>query len=134
MIVPLALLIAVWGGPNRARATIRFVIYTLVGSLLMLVGMITLGLRAGSFDLAGIGTSDSRWLFLAFMAAFAIKAPLYPFHGWVPGRLPRGAARGRRRCSRASSPRPARTACCASRCRSSRARRTTCAAGSWRSR
>ena len=84
MIVPLALLIAVWGGPNRARATIRFVIYTLVGSLLMLVAVITLGLRAGSFDLAGVGTSDSRWLFLAFMAAFAIKAPLYPFHGWVP--------------------------------------------------
>ena len=84
MIVPLALLIAVWGGPNRGRATIRFVIYTLVGSLLMLVGVITLGLRAGTFDLARGGTSDSRWLFLAFMAAFAIKAPLYPFHGWVP--------------------------------------------------
>jgi NADH-quinone oxidoreductase subunit M len=85
MLVPLALLISVWGGPNRARATIRFIIYTLVGSLLMLIGIITLGLRAGTFDLAHIGTSDSRWLFLAFMAAFAIKAPLYPFHGWVPG-------------------------------------------------
>jgi NADH-quinone oxidoreductase subunit M len=84
MIVPLALLIAIWGGSNRARATIRFVIYTLVGSLLMLVAIITLGLRAGSFDLASVGTSDSRWLFLAFMLAFAIKAPLYPFHGWVP--------------------------------------------------
>ncbi len=84
MLLPLAFLIAVWGGPNRARATIRFVIYTLVGSLLMLVGIITLGLRAGTFDLAHVGTSDSRWLFLAFMAAFAIKAPLYPFHGWVP--------------------------------------------------
>ncbi|MDX6598364.1 MAG: NADH-quinone oxidoreductase subunit, partial [Gaiellales bacterium] len=83
MLVPLALLIAVWGGPNRARATMRFIIYTLVGSLLMLIAVITLGLRAGSFDLAAIGTSDSRWLFLAFMAAFAIKAPLYPFHGWV---------------------------------------------------
>jgi NADH-quinone oxidoreductase subunit M len=84
MLVPLALLIAVWGGPNRSRATIRFIIYTLAGSLLMLIGVITLGLRAGTFDLAAIGTSDSRWLFLAFMAAFAIKAPLYPFHGWVP--------------------------------------------------
>ena len=50
----------------------------------MLVAIITLGLQAGSFDLDEIGTSDSRWLFLAFMAAFAIKAPLYPFHGWVP--------------------------------------------------
>jgi NADH-quinone oxidoreductase subunit M len=84
MLVPLALLISIWGGPNRARATVRFVIYTLVGSLLMLIGVITLGLRAGSFDLSHIGTSNSRWLFLAFMAAFAIKAPLYPFHGWVP--------------------------------------------------
>jgi NADH-quinone oxidoreductase subunit M len=85
MLVPLALLMGVWGGANRARATIRFLIYTLVGSLLMLIAIITLGLRAGSFDLDRIGTSDSRWLFLAFMAAFAIKAPLYPFHGWVPG-------------------------------------------------
>ena len=84
MIVPLALLIAIWGGPNRYRATVRFVIYTLVGSLLMLVAIITIGLQAGSFDLDKVGTSDSRWLFLAFMAAFAIKAPLYPFHGWVP--------------------------------------------------
>ena len=83
MLVPLAFLIAVWGGPNRARATIRFIIYTLVGSLLMLVAVITLGLQAGSFDLDEVGTSDSRWLFLAFMAAFAIKSPLYPFHGWV---------------------------------------------------
>jgi NADH-quinone oxidoreductase subunit M len=84
MIVPLALLIAIWGGPNRYRATVRFVIYTLVGSLLMLISIITLGLHAGSFDLDSVGTSNSRWLFLAFMAAFAIKAPLYPFHGWVP--------------------------------------------------
>jgi NADH-quinone oxidoreductase subunit M len=84
MIAPLALLVAVWGGPNRARAAIRFVIYTLVGSLLMLIAVITLGLEAGSFDLAKIGPSDSRWLFLAFMAAFAIKSPVYPFHGWVP--------------------------------------------------
>ncbi len=84
MLVPIALLIGVWGGPERVRATIRFIIYTLIGSLLMLVGVITLGLGAGTFDLDGIGTSDSRWLFLAFMAAFAIKAPLYPFHGWVP--------------------------------------------------
>ena len=83
MLVPLAFLIAVWGGPNRSRATIRFIIYTLVGSLLMLIAVITLGLQAGSFDLDEVGTSDSRWLFLAFMAAFAIKSPLYPFHGWV---------------------------------------------------
>ena len=85
MIVPLALLIAVWGGPNRARASIRFVIYTLVGSLLMLVAIITLGLRAGSFDLAHVGTSNSRWLFLAFMFAFAFALALGSFTlTWVP--------------------------------------------------
>jgi NADH-quinone oxidoreductase subunit M len=84
MLIPLAILMGIWGGENRVRATLRFVIYTLVGSLLMLVSIITLGLRAGTFDLAGVGTSGSTWLFLGFMVAFAIKAPLYPLHGWVP--------------------------------------------------
>ncbi|HYZ80536.1 MAG TPA: NADH-quinone oxidoreductase subunit M [Solirubrobacteraceae bacterium] len=84
MLIPLAVLMAIWGGANRVRATLRFVIYTLVGSLLMLVCIITLGVRAGTFDLAGVGSSGSTWLFLGFMVAFAIKAPLYPLHGWVP--------------------------------------------------
>jgi NADH-quinone oxidoreductase subunit M len=84
MLIPLAFLMGIWGGEKRIQATTRFLIYTLAGSLLMLIAIITLGLRAGSFDLDKVGTSGSVWLFLAFMAAFAIKAPLYPFHGWVP--------------------------------------------------
>ncbi len=84
MLIPLAFQMGIWGGERRVQATTRFLIYTLAGSLLMLVAMITLGLQAGSFDLDKIGTSSSTWLFLAFMIAFAIKAPLYPFHGWVP--------------------------------------------------
>jgi NADH-quinone oxidoreductase subunit M len=87
MLLPLALLMSIWGGERRVGATLRFVIYTLVGSLLMLVAIITLGLQAGTFDVTALeahGTSGSTWLFLAFMAAFAIKAPLYPLHGWVP--------------------------------------------------
>jgi NADH-quinone oxidoreductase subunit M len=84
MLVPLAFLMGIWGGERRIQATTRFLVYTLIGSLLMLISMITLGLRAGSFDLDKVGTSGSVWLFLAFMIAFAIKAPLYPFHGWVP--------------------------------------------------
>ena len=84
MLIPLAFLMGIWGGEKRIQATTRFLVYTLVGSLLMLISIITLGLRAGSFDLDAVGTSGSAWLFLAFMLAFAIKAPLYPFHGWVP--------------------------------------------------
>jgi NADH-quinone oxidoreductase subunit M len=84
MLIPLAFLMGIWGGERRIQATTRFLIYTLAGSLLMLVSIITVGLRAGSFDLDAVGTSGSVWLFLLFMLAFAIKAPLYPFHGWVP--------------------------------------------------
>jgi NADH-quinone oxidoreductase subunit M len=62
----------------------RYLLYTLVGSLLMLIAIITLGLQAGTFALDDIGHHDSTWLFLAFMLAFAFKSPMYPFHGWVP--------------------------------------------------
>jgi NADH-quinone oxidoreductase subunit M len=85
MLVPLAFLISGWGGPDRVAATVRFVIYTLVGSLLMLVAIITLGIEQGTFDVDRMHASGSTLAFLAFMAAFAIKSPLYPFHGWVPG-------------------------------------------------
>jgi NADH-quinone oxidoreductase subunit M len=84
MLIPLAFLISGWGGAGRSRATLLFVIYTLCGSLLMLIAIISVGLASHSFDLAHLKTSNSTWLFLAFMAAFAIKAPLYPLHGWVP--------------------------------------------------
>ena len=84
MMIPLYVLIGVWGGPGRFGATIKFVIYTLAGSLLMLVAVIALGLSAGTFDMAQIGQNGSTWIFLGFAAAFAVKAPLWPFHGWLP--------------------------------------------------
>jgi NADH-quinone oxidoreductase subunit M len=85
MLIPLYILIGVWGGPGRRTATLTFVIYTMVGSLLMLAALIVFGLKAGTFDLVDSGTSTDRWVFLGFAIAFAIKSPLFPFHGWLPG-------------------------------------------------
>jgi NADH-quinone oxidoreductase subunit M len=85
MLIPLYVLIGVWGGAGRLRATLTFVIYTMAGSLLMLAAIIVFGIRQGTFDLVDSGTSDNPWLFLGFVVAFAVKAPLVPFHGWLPG-------------------------------------------------
>ena len=84
MLIPLYVLIGVWGGAGRLRATITFVVYTVAGSLLMLAAIIVYGLQQGSFDLTVVRPSDNRWLFLGFAIAFAVKAPLWPFHGWLP--------------------------------------------------
>jgi NADH-quinone oxidoreductase subunit M len=84
MLIPLYVLIGVWGGPGRLGATIKLLLYTMAGSLVMLAAIIVYGLKAGTFDLVDGPTSYSRWLFLGFMLAFAIKAPLFPFHGWLP--------------------------------------------------
>ena len=84
MLIPLYVLIGVWGGPGRIRATYKFVAFTMAGSLLMLVSIIVLGLSQGTFDLVDSPTSSSDWIFLGFAAAFAVKAPLFPFHGWLP--------------------------------------------------
>jgi NADH-quinone oxidoreductase subunit M len=85
MLIPLYVLIGVWGGANRTRATFTFVIYTMAGSLLMLAAIVVFGLSQGTFDLIESGTDTSAWVFLGFVVAFAIKAPLVPFHGWLPG-------------------------------------------------
>jgi NADH-quinone oxidoreductase subunit M len=85
MLIPLYVLIGVWGGAGRMRATLTFVVYTVVGSLLMLAAIVAYGLNEGTFDLTKIPQSSSTWLFLGFMVAFAIKAPLFPLHGWLPG-------------------------------------------------
>ncbi len=84
MLIPLYVLLGVWGGAGRLGATFKFVAYTMAGSLLMLVSIIVLGLSQGTFDLVDAGTSSSDWIFLGFAAAFAVKAPLFPFHGWLP--------------------------------------------------
>ncbi len=84
MLIPLYVLIGVWGGAGRLRATITFVVYTVAGSLLMLAAIVVYGLQQGTFDLTQMGTSSNDWLFLGFAIAFAVKAPLWPFHGWLP--------------------------------------------------
>jgi NADH-quinone oxidoreductase subunit M len=84
MLIPLYVLLGVWGGAGRSAATFKFVAYTMAGSLAMLVSIIVLGLSQGTFDLIDSGTSSSTWIFLGFAAAFAVKAPLVPFHGWLP--------------------------------------------------
>jgi NADH-quinone oxidoreductase subunit M len=94
-LLPMYFLIGVWGGERRLYATIKFVLYTLSGSLLMLIAMLWLAFLAQrqlghiSFDLLDwerldIAVGAQRWLFLAFFAAFAIKVPLFPFHTWLP--------------------------------------------------
>ncbi len=84
MLIPLYVLIGVWGGAGRTRATLKFVLYTMAGSLLMLAAVVVYGLQAGTFDLVDAAPSTSRWIWLGFAAAFAVKAPLFPFHGWLP--------------------------------------------------
>ena len=84
MLIPLYVLVGVWGGAGRTGATLKFVIYTMAGSLLMLAAIVAFGLQQGTFDLVASGTSDDPWLFLGFLAAFAVKAPLFPLHGWLP--------------------------------------------------
>jgi NADH-quinone oxidoreductase subunit M len=84
MLIPLYVLVGVWGGPGRMGATLKFVLYTMAGSLLMLASVIVYGLSQHTFDLVKMGPSSSKWVFLGFVAAFAIKAPLFPLHGWLP--------------------------------------------------
>jgi NADH-quinone oxidoreductase subunit M len=84
MLIPLYVLIGVWGGPGRLGATLKFVVYTVAGSLLMLTSIVVYGLQQGTFDLTKMHQSSNNWLFLGFAIAFAVKAPLFPFHGWLP--------------------------------------------------
>ena len=84
MLIPLYVLVGVWGGERRQAATLTFVVYTMAGSLLMLASVVAFGVTQGTFSLIESGTSDNVWIFLGFAVAFAIKAPLFPFHGWLP--------------------------------------------------
>ena len=89
MLIPMYLLIGVWGGPNRLYAAIKFFLYTLVGSVLMLVGIVYLYNYAGTFNILALQKlnyplSMQMWLFWAFFAAFAVKVPMFPVHTWLP--------------------------------------------------
>ena len=83
MLIPIYVLIGVWGGPRRVRATATFVIYTMAGSLLMLASIVVFGLSQDTFSLVESGVSSNDWVFLGFLIAFAVKAPIFPFHGWL---------------------------------------------------
>lgn len=90
MLIPMYFLIGIWGGERRIYATVKFVLYTMAGSALMLVGILTLYFQNdNSFELTTLyakigGFEHSQLLFLAFFIAFAIKVPLFPFHTWLP--------------------------------------------------
>lgn len=90
MLIPMFLLIGVWGGPNRVYAAIKFFLFTLVGSVLMLIGIIVLYLHTGnSFDVLKMMETNYPFnlqviLFWAFFAAFAVKVPMFPVHTWLP--------------------------------------------------
>ncbi len=90
MLIPMFLIIGVWGGPNRIYASIKFFLYTLLGSLLMLVSLIYLYYQSGgSFSIADfqavrIPLEAQILIFLAFFAAFAVKIPMFPVHTWLP--------------------------------------------------
>src|SRR5512142_584067 len=89
-LVPMYFLIGIWGGPRRIYAALKFFLYTMAGSILMLLAILWLGIAQGSFsvpDLMAKGGIDPRtqlWLFVAFAAAFAIKVPMWPLHSWLP--------------------------------------------------
>ncbi|MCB5189187.1 NADH-quinone oxidoreductase subunit M [Methylobacillus arboreus] len=89
MLIPMFLVIGIWGGPNRVYATIKFFLYTLLGSLLMLVAFIYLYHQSGTFDIAEyyrmpLALSVQIWIFIAFFLAFAVKIPMWPVHTWLP--------------------------------------------------
>jgi len=89
MLIPMFIIIGVWGGPRRVYATIKFFLYTFIGSLLMLVALIYMYLKSGSYELAvfqhmPLTLHEQSFIFLAFVAAFAVKVPMWPVHTWLP--------------------------------------------------
>ncbi len=89
MLIPMFLIIGIWGGPRRVYATLKFFLYTFLGSVLMLVALIYLYVQSGDYTIAGfqslpLSLAAQRWIFLAFLLAFAVKVPMWPVHTWLP--------------------------------------------------
>lgn len=89
MLIPLFLVIGIWGGPNRVYATIKFFLYTLFGSVFLLLALLYLHHVAGSFSIldfhkVSLTMQEQIYLFLAFLIAFAVKVPMWPVHTWLP--------------------------------------------------
>jgi NADH-quinone oxidoreductase subunit M len=89
-LVPMYFLIGIWGGPRRIYAALKFFLYTMAGSILMLLAILWVGIYQGTFSVpaliakGGIDPHTQLWLFIAFAAAFAIKVPMWPLHSWLP--------------------------------------------------
>ena len=88
-LIPMYLIIGIWGGDNRIYAAYKFFLYTLLGSVLMLIAMLWMGHEAGTTDIPTLMAYDfspraQTWLFLAFFASFAVKMPMWPLHTWLP--------------------------------------------------
>ena len=89
VLIPMFLIIGVWGGPRRVYASFKFFLYTLAGSILMLLALLAIWYSAGTTDLAVLMTAHfparmQFWLFLAFLASFSVKVPMWPVHTWLP--------------------------------------------------
>lgn len=89
MLIPLYFLINIWGGPERKKASLKFLIYMIAGSTLMVAAILSLYLTAGSFDLTALAPIAATgpyagWIAAVFLLAFAVKTPLFPFHAWLP--------------------------------------------------
>ncbi|HET7174915.1 MAG TPA: NADH-quinone oxidoreductase subunit M [Gammaproteobacteria bacterium] len=89
MLIPMFIIIGVWGGPRRVYATIKFFLYTFFGSVFMLVALIYMYVKSGSFDILGfqqlpLGLHAQVLIFIAFLLAFAVKVPMWPVHTWLP--------------------------------------------------
>lgn len=88
-LIPMFLIIGIWGGPKRVYATVKFFLYTFLGSVMMLIALIYMYREGGSFsvlDLHNLALNEQQqfWIFLAFLAAFAVKIPMWPVHTWLP--------------------------------------------------
>jgi NADH-quinone oxidoreductase subunit M len=89
MLIPMALMIGVWGGPRRIYASLKFFIYTMAGSVFLLVALIAMRLQTGTFSIPEtmghpFSAGFQAWVFAAFFISFAIKVPMFPFHTWLP--------------------------------------------------
>jgi NADH-quinone oxidoreductase subunit M len=88
-LIPMFLIIGIWGGPRRVYATIKFFLYTFLGSVFMLAALIYMYVKSGSYSIAALqalplSLIEQRWIFVAFLAAFAVKVPMWPVHTWLP--------------------------------------------------
>jgi NADH-quinone oxidoreductase subunit M len=89
MLIPMFLIIGIWGGPRRVYATIKFFLYTFLGSVFMLAALIYMYVKAGDYSIASfqalpLTLPEQRWIFVAFLLAFAVKVPMWPVHTWLP--------------------------------------------------